>query len=247
MLNPLKVDHSTAPCCLPIYLRVNDCVHPVWVGKRPYFGWHLQDSRPNQVQTHYQILVGTDPAFAAGEVWDSGQVASDTQNHVVYEGRPLTANTRYFWTVRIWDGDGQPGPYAEPASFVTGLLSNDNWRGANWIKRNNDEPDDYTYYRKAFALPAGEIRQAVVFVTAVHQYELFLNGQQIGRGPAYHYPQYQYFNAYDVRQQLVPGAENLLAVATHWFGGGQGRPCGSGARLPRLHLARRPLPVRQRR
>ena len=119
MLNPLKVDHSTAPCCLPIYLRVNDCVNPVGVGERPYFGWHLQDSRPNQVQTHYQILVGTDPAFAAGEVWDSGQVASDTQNHIVYEGRPLSANTRYFWTVRTWDGDGQPGPYAEPASFVT--------------------------------------------------------------------------------------------------------------------------------
>ena len=219
---------------LPVHLRVNDSENPVGVGERPYFGWHLHDPRSDQTQTHYQILVATDPSFAAGGMWNSGQVASDTQNHVVYEGKLLAANRRYFWTVRTWDGDGQPDPYAEPASFVTGLLANDDWHGASWIKRDNDEPDEYTYYRKPFALPAGEIRQAIVFVTAVHQYELFLNGQKIGRGPAYHYPQYQYFNAYDVREQLVPGAENLLAMFTHWFGGGQGRPASARGLLLKL-------------
>ena len=122
---------------LPIHLRVNDCVNPVGVGERPYFGWHLHDSRPAQVQTHYQILVATSPTLAVGDVWDSGQVAGDAQNHVVYRGKPLSPNTRYFWTVRTWDGDGQPGPYAEPVPVATSLLANEDWADAQWIKRDN--------------------------------------------------------------------------------------------------------------
>ncbi|MCB8943727.1 MAG: family 78 glycoside hydrolase catalytic domain [Ardenticatenaceae bacterium] len=209
---------------LPVNLRVNDCINPVGVGERPYFGWHIHDKRPNQTQTHYQILVAASPDFAADGVWDSGQVAGDTQNHVVYGGRPLPPNTRCYWTVRTWDNDEQPGEYAAASTFTTGLFTNEDWAGAQWIKRDNDEPDDYTYYRKKFALPGGEIEQAVVYVTAVHQYTLYLNGHTIGQGLAYHYPQYQYYNAYDITGQLVAGADNLLAVFTHWFGGGQGRP-----------------------
>jgi alpha-L-rhamnosidase len=64
----------------------------------------------------------------------------------------------------------------------------------------------------------------MVYVTAVHKYELYLNGQNIGTGPAYHYPQYQYYNAYDLTQHITSDANNLLAVFVHWFGGGQGRP-----------------------
>ena len=205
---------------LPIHLRVNDCVNPVGVGERPYFGWHLHDPRPNQRQTHYQIHVASSLAtLTVGDVWNSGQIASGKQNHVVYAGRPLQPNTRYFWTVQTWDSSEQPGPVAEYGMFITGLFRHEDWIGANWIKRGNNEPDDTTYYRHRFALPAGEIEQAVVYVTAVHKYELFLNGRFVNRGPAYHYPQYQYFNAYDVTEELLPGQDNLLALLTHWFGG----------------------------
>jgi alpha-L-rhamnosidase len=219
---------------LPVDLRVNDCVKPVGVSERPYFGWHLHDPRPNQTQTHYQILVTTSPDFGTGAVWDSGPVASDTQNHVVYGGRPLHPNTHYYWTVRTWDSDEQPGAYTETNTFTTGLFTHEDWAGAEWIKRDNDEPDDYTYYRKGFALPNGDIQQAMVYVTAVHQYQLFINGHKIGKGLAYHYPQYQYYNAYDLTQHITSDANNLLAVFMHWFGGGQGRPASARGLLLKL-------------
>jgi len=218
----------------PIHLRVNDCTNPEGVGKRPFFGWHLHDPRPHQTQTHYQIIVATSPTLEDSDVWDSGQVAGDTQNHVMYQGKPLTPNTRYFWTVRTWDRDGQSSQYVGPGTFTTGLLANEDWAGAQWIRRDNDEPDDYTYYRKGFALSAGGIRQATIFVTAVHKYELFVNGRYIGNGPAYHYPQYQYYNTYDISEQLASGTANLLAVFSHWFGGGQGRPASARGLLLKL-------------
>ncbi|HEX6387629.1 MAG TPA: family 78 glycoside hydrolase catalytic domain, partial [Anaerolineae bacterium] len=215
----------------PTHLRVNDLVNPVGTPGRPYFGWIVNDSRPNQVQTRYQILVASSPAHLAdrtGGVWDSGEVASSRQNHVVYNGEiRLRSNTRYFWTVRTWDREGQTSPYAEPGAFTVGLLANDDWAGAQWIKGDANDPDGVTYYRKSVTLPPGRIRRATLFITAVHKYEVAINGRLIGKGPSYHYPQYQYYNAYDVAGYLTPGASNVFAVLTHWFGGGQGRPASA--------------------
>ena len=229
---------------LPFHLRTNDCVNPVGVGERPYFGWLIHappfiplngGDRGGEKQTHYQVLVATSSTnLDAGDMWDSGQITGDTQNHVVYGGRPLQPNTRYYWSIRTWDSDEQPGSYAEVSTFTTGLFTNEDWTGAHWIKRDNDEPDDYTFYRKGFALPVGEIRQAILYVTAVHKYELYINGHFLGSGPAYHYPQYQYYNAYDISHSLAPGAENLLALFAHWFGGGQGRPASERGLLLKL-------------
>ena len=220
---------------LPVNLRVNDCVNPVGVGKRPYFGWHLHDTRPKQSQTHYQICVAASlDSLKNGDVWHSGKVASDMQNHLVYAGRPLQPNTCYYWTVQTWDSAGEPGSVAEHGTFITGLFTPEDWAGANWVKRDSNEPDDYSYYRRRFALPGGHIAQAVLYVTAVHKYELYLNGRFINRGPAYHYPQYQYFNAYDVSEMLLPGQDNLLALLTHWFGPGQGRPASARGLLLKL-------------
>ncbi|MCA9985370.1 MAG: family 78 glycoside hydrolase catalytic domain, partial [Anaerolineales bacterium] len=101
-------------------------------------------------------------------------------------------------------------------------------------RRTTGEPDEYTYYRKPFGLPAGAIQQATLYLSAVHQYELYLNGHCLGRGQAYHYPQYQYYRAYDVTDRLNAGEDNLLALLTHWYGGGQGRPASAPGLLLKL-------------
>jgi alpha-L-rhamnosidase len=144
---------------------------------------------------------------------------------VVYDGRdPLLSNSPYFWKVRTWDRDGDVGPYSAAAPFVVGLEDNRDWVGAMWIRRESADEDDYSYYRKRFFLKDQEIERATLYVTAVHKYELYLNGRLIGTGPAYHYPPYQYYNAYDVTAYLVAKSENVFALFNHWFGGGQGRP-----------------------
>jgi alpha-L-rhamnosidase len=218
------------PPSAPDNLRTCDNVNPVGTDDRPYFGWYVNDADDNEIQTAYQILVASSPASLdanKGDLWDSGRVESRKQNCVVYAGSPLSPATRYYWKVRTWDKDGQVGPYSAPAIFDAGLFTMSDWSGAKWIKRNTDDADDYTYFRKKFTLPDKIVRRAVVYVTAVHTYDLYFNGALVGKGPAFHYPQYQYYNAYDVTSALKTNAANAFACLVHWYGGGQGRPTSS--------------------
>jgi alpha-L-rhamnosidase len=224
MFSALASAHAASPLA-PTHLLVNDVASPVGTGLKPFFGWRVNDPDPNELQSKYQLRVAsTAEALTAGrgDIWDSGEVASRDQNHIAYAGPALAADRHYFWQVRTWDKAGAPGPFSAPASFVVGPVTNEDWSGASWIRRSSNDADDYTYYRKSATLPAGTIRRATVYVTGVHKYELSVNGQRVGAGPAYQYPQYQYYNAYDITPLVKPGA-NLFAIFNHWFGGGQGR------------------------
>jgi alpha-L-rhamnosidase len=214
----------------PDHLRSCDKVNPAGTDENPYFGWYVNDPDDNEIQTAYQILVASSPDNLAsdnGDIWDSGQVSSGKQNYIYYQGNTLSPATRYYWKVRTWDRDGNAGSYSAAAKFDTGLFTGSDWAGAKWIKRDIKVADDYTYFRKKFMLPNKTIRRAIVYVTASHKYELYLNSKLVGKGPAYHYPQYQYYNAYDITSEVEAGAENAFACLTHWFGGGQGRPTSS--------------------
>lgn len=153
----------------------------------------MNDPDDNEIQTAYQILVASSEGNLDadnGDMWDSGQVSSGEQNYIGYDGNPLSSATRYYWKVRTWDKDGSAGPYSATAIFDTGLLNSSDWSGAKWIKRDTNVADDYTYYRKKVTLPDKAIKRAIVYVTAGHNYELYINGSLIGKGLAYHYPQY---------------------------------------------------------
>ena len=116
----------------PTNLRVDDVSAPVGTEATPYFGWLDNDTNANEIQTGYQILVATTAADLDanfGDVWDSGEVASRSENHVVYAGAPLTADTQYFWKVRTWNREGNAGPYSTNSEFTVGLLANSDWSG----------------------------------------------------------------------------------------------------------------------
>ena len=216
-----------APPAAPTHLRVNDVVDPVGTGTELHFGWWVNDPDPGEIQTAYRILVASTEAGLAsdaGDVWDSGEVASRLQNHVPFGGNSLESDRRYYWKVRTWDRNGEPGPYSQAATFTVGLLGDADWAGACWIKRDTSDADDYTYYRRQVMLPDKEVDRAAVYISGVHKYALYINGALVGKGPAYHYPQYQYYNAYDITTLVRAGAANQFAIFNHWFGGGQGRP-----------------------
>jgi alpha-L-rhamnosidase len=67
------------------------------------------------------------------------------------------------------------------------------------------------------------VTRATVYVTSVQKYALYVNGTLVGKGPAYAFPQYQLYNAYDITGLVIPGATNVFAMFNHWFGGGSGR------------------------
>lgn len=220
---------SAAPPLEPSNLRVNSVIDPVGTSADIAFGWWVNDPDPNEVQTAWQVVVATDEANlndAANLTWDSGKRADDRQNHVAYSGPNLRSGTRYFWKVRTWDASDAVSPWSRAAHFDVGLLSNDDWDGASWIRRTSSNKDDYTRFRKEMVLPPKPIRRAIVYLAATHRFELRINDVAVGKGQAYQYPDRHYYQAYDITSRLTPGARHTLAVRTHWFGGGQGRPAG---------------------
>lgn len=219
----------------PSHLRTCDKVKPAGTVASPFFGWHINDPDDNEIQTAYQVMVATSEAILKSghaDIWDSGMTASRMQNYIGFNGTALSAGTRYYWKVRTWDKDGNISPYSATTYFDVGLSKASDWNGAMWIKRDTKDANDYTCYRKAVDLGTKQVKRAMVYVTAFHHYALYINGTVVGKGPAYHYPQYAYYNAYDVTEYLRP--QTILGAMTHWYGGGQGRPKGERGFLLKL-------------
>ena len=90
--------------------------------EKPYFGWIMNDAKPNTLQTAYRILVASDVKLLAqnqGDLWDSGYAESDNSTAVQYAGKPLQPSTVYYWKVQTWSNHGSESPFSEPKGFIT--------------------------------------------------------------------------------------------------------------------------------
>jgi alpha-L-rhamnosidase len=111
------------------------------------FSWASVSSNRGVVQQSYQIRVGTGAGLQ--DVWDSGEIASARQVDVALPSNiPLAPATRYYWQVKIRDANGQASEWSDPAWFETGLLTESDWAGADWITRPAQSPNvaDWTNY-----------------------------------------------------------------------------------------------------
>jgi alpha-L-rhamnosidase len=225
---PFQV-HAASPNS-PDNLRSFDKCHPVGTDDKPYFGWHVNDRDEGEIQTAYQILIATSNDKLSkneGDVWDSQKTLSRAQNYVYADSMPLSPATRYYWKVRTWDKDGNVSPYSTSATFETGMLTNSDWAGVQWIRRSTRDKDEYTYFRKKFQLSDKKVERATIYISTSHSYELYVNGTLIGKGFNHHYPSYSYYQAWDITSALSTQGENVIACLTHWYGGGQGRATGA--------------------
>ena len=221
----------------PHNLRCYDKINPIGIHNEPYFGWHFFDANNDEIQSAYQIIVASSKLKIdsnIGDIWDSEKVESRMQNYVYFKGSKLSAARQYFWKIRTWDKNGNIGPYSKSATFSTGLFKNSDWEGAKWIKRENIDIDDYTYYRKKIGLPNKNIKRAIAYISASHSYEMYINGKLVAKGNNHHYPQYTYYQSWDVSSFLKSDAENLFACLTHWYSGGQGRAKGERGLLMKV-------------
>lgn len=232
----------------PSILRCESAVNPVGVDVvRPQLSWLLESSERNQKQSAYQILVATKPGLLAasqGDLWDSGEVKSGESVHVAYGGAPLNSRQQCHWKVRVWDGEGKPSDWSQPASWEMALLRPEDWK-AQWIgsgpTREPRPPEGFfrsrkehtnliqqvkfdgrsTLLRKEFVV-AKPIRRAQVYATGLGYYELSCNGQRVGDrvlAPAKsNYRKWVLYDTYDLKTQLQQGA-NVLGVqlGNGWF------------------------------
>lgn len=151
-----------------------------------------------QVQTAYQIRVASSEAgLQKPDLWDSGKENSDQSIRIIYGGRPLESEQECWWQVRVWDRDGSVSGWSEPGHWRMGLLEPGDWKaswiGAPWqgeeaLPKPAGGPDALPasfgppapLLRKAFHLEK-EVSKAVVYVTGLGYFELYLNGEKVGK------------------------------------------------------------------
>ena len=194
----------------------------------PRLTWSWRSATRGARQTAFQVLVASTPRRlmpGSADLWDSGR-AEDACSGVSYGGTPLATGTRYCWAVRGWDQRGAAGAFSSPASFETGLLAPDDWRGT-WIA--GPEGVSSPLLRRELTLPA-PVRRARLYLSGLGYYELHCNGAKVGDhvlDPAntyYHNDQpfplgsRVLYVTYDLTELLRLGANALGVMLGHgWY------------------------------
>ncbi len=204
-------------------LRCEYLVNPLGIHETaPRFSWRMNSSQRGEKQTAYQILVAMAPDHLTkqqGDLWDSGKVLSDQSAQVEYAGKPLHSRMQCYWTVRVWDHDGKPGPWSKPALWSMGLLDIGDW-SAKWIaappimqtsaiqhqvviRKASYEAVDGSAKKDVTELLANRLKNGDVDVT--------VGNNVFGGDPAYnHVKQLQVDLTIDGKPQTVVTAENQV-------------------------------------
>ncbi|HSQ44402.1 MAG TPA: alpha-L-rhamnosidase N-terminal domain-containing protein, partial [Ginsengibacter sp.] len=208
---------------------VENKVNPIGIDvKTPQFSWQLISDKRNVVQTAYEIRVSDnlqDLLKNKNLVWNSGKVLSDSSVHVLYKGRELQSNTKYYWQVRTWTNKSKSALWSQPASWKMALLKTSDWK-AEWIGPGFIEDSimrPSPLFRKEFSVEK-KVVSATAYITAHGLYVAMINGQRIGDAyltPGWtSYKNRLQYQAYDVTNLLKNGTNAVGAILGNgWYRG----------------------------
>ena len=111
----------------------------------PRLSWELQSAQQGQLQTAWQVIVSDElEGIEAGKetIWDSGKKRGGETFNIKWPGSRLESFTKYYWKVRVWDGEGKVSNWSETASFITGAFDKEDWK-AQWIGGKPEPPLAY--------------------------------------------------------------------------------------------------------
>lgn len=192
----------------------------------PRLSWSLQSEARGVKQTAYRILVASSKEkLDAGQadIWDSGKQTSDASILIPYAGPDLKSSRYYYWKVGVWTNVNKEIVYSEVASWATGLMTENDWRNSRWIGLDAAMPwdEEKTHARLSARYLRNEfncskpVRQALLHLSGLGLYELWINGGRIGEyvmTPApTDYRKSILYNTYDVTSSLNQGP-NALGV-----------------------------------
>lgn len=165
---------------------------------QPRLAWiNIADAgERGQEQTAYQVRVATSKIMLEQpDLWDSKKVESNESNRIQYAGKPLVSRTECWWQVRVWDKEGKPSGWSEPAFWRMGMLSQNEWKaqwiGAPWEGEEHFKRPDFPgqkfdefgpeapILRKSFTIEK-QVKSAVAFVTGLGYFEFYVNGEKAG-------------------------------------------------------------------
>jgi alpha-L-rhamnosidase len=207
-------------------LRCEMLINPKGIdATKPRFSWQFITEARGMKQLAYQIIVASSIYKLnknEGDVWNSGRITSDQSTLIEYAGMPLKSRQECFWKVKVWSNKGEE-QWSETSSFTIGLLRPADWK-AKWIGLDKAFPWDSVtkfarlsarYFRKEFAAQK-QIKKAVVYISGLGLYELYINGHKIGNqvlapGPT-DYGKTILYNTFDVTENLKQGNNAIATV-----------------------------------
>jgi hypothetical protein len=226
-------------------LRCNNLENPLGVVRDPVLSWIIASGTKGAGQTAYQIILDKDEANLKSEndcYWNSEKISSSQSAWINYSGKVLDPATAYFWKVRLWDKNDNPSEWSQTASFITGLFEKADWSNAKWIGYE-EIPDSLLlvpgvhgngnglgevvkkrtvipYFRKEFPLDK-KVSQALVFVSGLGHYELYVNGEKIGDrflSPGWtNYQKTCFYNTFDITGNLIRGQNAIGLIVGNGF------------------------------
>ena len=206
----------------PTDLRCEYLENPLGIDRiPPHLSWSLESKKRGSRQTAYRILVAeSEEGILAGEgiMRDSGKIESDQTSHVSYEGGTLQSRKKYWWKVQVWDEEAQSIGFSPPATFVTGILNQTEWK-ARWI--GADKEISSPLLRKELALD-GIVTSALAYFSGIGWSELYINGAKVGDrvlDPAHtDYHKSIVYVTHDITELLVEG-DNVIGImlGNGWF------------------------------
>ncbi|MGE8343011.1 MAG: alpha-L-rhamnosidase N-terminal domain-containing protein, partial [Flavobacterium sp.] len=196
---------------LPVRLTTEMAENPLAVVEnQPKLSWQLISKESDASQVAYLILVASSEEKLNnddGDIWNTGRVNTDKNLHIVYNGKPLKSENKYFWKVKVWNQSGKVSKWSRTASFRTAPLESDlnpTWIGAI-TKADSHLPEGRNYHtatfnrekknsfinasdslsrrsvmlRKPFEVEKA-VKEAVVYISGLGHYELTINGKKVG-------------------------------------------------------------------
>lgn len=207
-------------------IRTNYLVNPIGIDKVPQFSWTLESDCRRVMQDSYQLQISTCSEFSE-IVYDSGKMETDQSAHVKAAGLELESLKKYFIRVKAASQNGGESEWSEPGYFVTALLDNE-WE-AQFISAETEEDaasSKGTYLRKEFNLKP-QIKNAYICATALGLYQLYLNGQKVGKDeltPGWtSYHKHLRYQTYEVTELVKSGSNAVgAALGAGWYKGKMG-------------------------
>lgn len=205
-----------------VRLRTEYLVNPIGIDiVAPRLYWNAEGGTK---QTAYQIIAKSGDKI----IWNTGKVASSRMTHILYEGQPLHSREKVYWSVKLWDENGDGGEIST-GSFEMGLLENTDWE-AKWITGNYKVKKSERYpvdcFRKHISITR-EVKSARLYITACGLYEARLDGEKIGNyclAPGHtDYRKRVQYQTYDVTELLSVGNHTMtVQLADGWYRGSCG-------------------------
>jgi alpha-L-rhamnosidase len=174
----------------PENLLCENKINPLGINAiNPLLSWNLTSQQRNQIQTAYEIVIDdnlSDINQHSGKVWSTGKIMSSQSINLPYTGKPLNSFTRYYWTVRVYDGEDHVSNWSPVAWFETAMLKDTEWK-ATWISDGSQSPakdedayndDPMPLFRKEFKA-SKKIEAARLFISGLGYYEAYLNGKKV--------------------------------------------------------------------